>query len=83
MPKITVRARTTVTYHGRSGKPIIHWTGKGRAFVMVRAEGGGVQRLYLDTKKAGKSIKGISKLRSEARARLSMKILNELTKRKG
>ena len=39
------RART-ITYHGRTGKPEIHKTKTGRKYIMVRAEGGGVKRLY-------------------------------------
>lgn len=71
--KESVRAHTTVTYHGRTRKPMLHWTNNGRAFVMVRAtkaEGGGTKRLYLDTKRAKKAItKGYTALRKEARQR--------------
>lgn len=40
--------RTTfpVTYHGRSGRPVVHMTAAGRRYVMVRKKGGGVKRLY-------------------------------------
>ena len=62
-----------VQYHERRGRPMIHFsqpvtrpTMKGaRAFVMVRKEGGGTERVYLDTKKAAE-IRGITKLRQEA-----------------
>jgi len=63
-----------VNYHGRRGAPVIHFsqtvtrpTMKGaRAYVMVRKEGGGTERLYLDSKLAGKEVKGITKLRKKA-----------------
>ena len=60
------RAKTKITYHGRSGKPIIHYTKKGRAYIMVRKKGGGTKRLYLNTKLATRAVEGISKLRKEA-----------------
>lgn len=44
------RSRRTITYHGRSGHPMIHRTGTGRPFIMVRNEGGGVKRLYQGSK---------------------------------
>lgn len=69
MMKASVRAKTKITYHDRSGKPKLHWTQTGNPYIMVRAKGGGVKRLYLDTKKAGKEVKGISKLRAEANKR--------------
>lgn len=40
------RSKKTITYHGRSGKPIVHITQSGRKYIMVRAKGGGVKRLY-------------------------------------
>lgn len=71
--KKSVRATTTVTYHGRTRRPVIHWTKSGRAYVMVRAkdvEGGGTKRLYLDTRRAKDAItKGYSDIRAEARRR--------------
>jgi len=41
------RSRRKMTYHGRSGYPVIHTTKTGREFIMVRKSGGGVKRLYL------------------------------------
>ena len=68
--KASVRAKTSITYHGRSGKPKLHWTGKGRAFIMVRKKGGGNKRLYLDSKLARKSItKGYKELVKESKRR--------------
>lgn len=40
------RSKKSITYHGRSGRPIIHQTEGGRLYIMVRAKGGGVKRLY-------------------------------------
>jgi hypothetical protein len=64
-----VRSQTVITYHGRTGYPKLHWTDTGKSFIMVRAKGGGVKRLYLDTKKATKTVHGIGDLRQEARRR--------------
>ena len=69
------KSNVYVTYHGRRGAPVIHFSQpvtrptrkQARAYVMVRKKGGGTERLYLDTKKAGKEVKGITKLRKEAR----------------
>ena len=44
------RSRKKITYHGRTGFPIIHATKSGRKYVMVRAKGGGVKRLYSGSK---------------------------------
>jgi hypothetical protein len=41
------RSKEKLTYHGRSGYPVIHETTKGKRFIMVRKRGGGVKRLYL------------------------------------
>lgn len=41
------RSKKKMTYHSRSGYPIIHKTATGRKYIMVRAVGGGVKRLYL------------------------------------
>ena len=41
------KSRKRMTYHGRTGYPMIHETGKGREYIMVRAKGGGTRRLYL------------------------------------
>lgn len=68
--KSSVRAHHSITYHGRSGRPKLHWTALGRPYIMVRKSGGGTKRLYLDTKKAKKEIsKGYSSLLKEARDR--------------
>lgn len=40
------RSSKAITYHGRTGKPIIHYTNSGRKYIMVRAKGGGTKRLY-------------------------------------
>ena len=66
--KRTMRALKNITYHGRVGKPVIHLTGANRPYIMVRAVGGGVKRLYLDTAKASKEItKGFSALMRSAK----------------
>jgi len=39
-------AKNIISYHGRSGKPVIHKTKGGRLYIMVRATGGGTKRLY-------------------------------------
>lgn len=47
------RSRKTVKYHGRSGKPLIHLAKTvGKRYIMVRAVGGGVKRLYEGSKYA-------------------------------
>jgi len=63
------RATKTMEYHGRRGKPMIHLTDNlKRAYIMVRAKGGGTKRLYLDTKKASSDIThGLSNLKEDAR----------------
>lgn len=43
---IVGRAKKSITYHGRRGKPLVHITGSGRKYIMVRAKGGGTKRLY-------------------------------------
>ena len=40
------RLKRTIKYHGRAGKPMVHTTATGRKYIMVRAKGGGVKRLY-------------------------------------
>lgn len=43
------RSRKKMTYHGRTGYPMIHITRtSGRKYIMVRKKGGGTKRLYLD-----------------------------------
>ena len=41
-------ARTSriIRYHGRIGYPVVHAAKNGRRFIMVRAKGCGVKRLY-------------------------------------
>lgn len=40
------RTAQKITYHGRTGKALIHTAKSGRRYTMVRAVGGGVKRLY-------------------------------------
>jgi len=40
------RTKKAITYHGRTGRPEIHTAKSGRRYIMVRAKGGGVKRLY-------------------------------------
>ncbi len=41
------RSRKKITYHGRTGFPVIHTTRGGRKYIMVRHPSGkGVKRLY-------------------------------------
>ena len=41
------RSKRVITYHGRSGRPIIHVADNGRRYIMVRHPSGkGVKRLY-------------------------------------
>lgn len=63
------RATKTIEYHGRRGKPKIHLTDNlKRAYIMVRAKGGGTKRLYLDTKRASLNIThGLSNIKEDAR----------------
>jgi len=42
------RSKKKMTYHGRSGYPMIHKTEKNKKYIMVRKHNGGVKRLYLD-----------------------------------
>ena len=44
------RSRKKITYHDRTGFPVIHTTKSGRKYIMVRAKGGGVKRLYSGSK---------------------------------
>lgn len=41
------RSIKEIKYHGRVGHPIIHETSDGKQYIMTRAKGGGVKRLYL------------------------------------
>ena len=41
------RSKIRMTYHGRSGKPVLHQSDSGKSYIMVRKRGGGVKRLYL------------------------------------
>lgn len=44
------RSKKKITYHGRSGYPVIHTSSAGRKYIMVRKKGGGVKRLYEGSK---------------------------------
>ena len=39
-------SRKEITYHGRSGHPLIHESETGKNYIMVRRRGGGTKRLY-------------------------------------
>jgi len=41
------RSKKALTYHGRTGHPILHETDTGKEFIMVRATGGGTKKLFL------------------------------------
>ena len=41
------RSKLKLTYHGRSGRPVLHKTEANKTYIMVRKRGGGVKRLYL------------------------------------
>ena len=43
------RSKNVITYHKRTGKPIIHESKTGRRYIMVRAKNG-VKRLYEGSK---------------------------------
>ena len=43
-------SKEIITYHGRSGRPRIHQAKNGKLYIMVRAKGGGVKRLYSGSK---------------------------------
>jgi len=54
-----MRTRRVIHYHGRFGHPKIHHAKtSGRAYIMVRARGGGVKRLYQGSKYRKDGIKG-------------------------
>lgn len=40
------RTKHSITYHGRTGRPVVHRTKYGREYIMVRKSGGGTKRLY-------------------------------------
>ena len=44
------RTQHSITYHGRTGRPKIHTAKSGKKYIMVRAKGGGVKRLYEGSK---------------------------------
>ena len=44
------RSAGVIDYHGRKGRPIIHMADSGKRYIMVRAKGGGVKRLYEGSK---------------------------------
>lgn len=41
------RSEREMTYHGKSGRPLVHCSETGREYIMVRKQGGGDKRLYL------------------------------------
>ena len=41
-----------ITYHGRTGRPLLHKAKDGRIYIMVRKKGGGTRRRYVDLHKA-------------------------------
>lgn len=45
-----MKAREAITYHGRRGRPEIHTAKSGKRYILVRAKGGGVKRLYEGSK---------------------------------
>ena len=58
------RIKKAITYHGRTGHPVLHKTAAGRLYIMVRKAGGGVKRLYENSRYntgngSGKRGKGI------------------------
>lgn len=69
----TRRSLRNITYHGRTGRPDIHITKNlKRAYIMVRKKGGGVKRLYLDTKHASRNItSGLSSIKEDAKRLMS------------
>lgn len=72
--KASVRAKTTITYHGRTGRPKLHWSGTGNPYIMVRRKKGGTKRLYLRTKGAYSQVTNIRSLISEASQRFGRKV---------
>ena len=44
------RSKKKITYHGRSGHPVVHISKSGRKYIAVRAKGGGIKRLYSGSK---------------------------------
>lgn len=57
------RIQRSITYHGRSGRPYVHTAKSGRKYIMVRAKGGGVKRLYDGSKYWAKNTKDVRKLK--------------------
>ena len=45
-----MRTKTQIKYHGRKGYPVIHKSTTNKKYIMVRATGGGVKRLYSGSK---------------------------------
>lgn len=41
------RSKRKITYHGRSGYPVIHKGSRGGKYIMVRKKGGGTKKMYL------------------------------------
>jgi hypothetical protein len=52
------RSKKALTYHGRTGHPMIHTCKKGKLYIMVRKRGGGTKRLYLVKGNVPKSQRG-------------------------
>ena len=48
--KIGNKSKNKITYHNRSGHPKIHTNKAGRRYILVRKVGGGVKRLYENSK---------------------------------
>lgn len=40
------RTKRLITYHGRSGHPVVHTAKNSKRYIMVRKSGGGTRRLY-------------------------------------
>lgn len=60
--KMMKRSSKVITYHGRSGNPVVHTAKNGRKYIMTRAKGGGVKRLYEGSRYWGRDRKDIRKL---------------------
>jgi len=47
LAKPRVKLGPVITYHGRTGRPVVHVDEEdGRKYIMVRKKGGGTKRLY-------------------------------------
>lgn len=46
--KYPFRSKEYITYHGRSFRPIVHYSERAKKeYIMVRKKGGGLKRLYV------------------------------------